>query len=143
MFVDPPLGRVGLTEREVRASGKPALIGTRPMTRVGRAREFGDTRGFMKVLVDAETAEILDAAILGMNGDEAVHSLLDIHVRPKAVYGNLTIGTHSPDHVGVDSNRITESSPVELTYHRRDRRHVKLARITFAVSCRMPSLLAA
>ncbi len=78
LFIDPPLGRVGLTEREVRASGRSALIGTRPMSRVGRAREFGDTRGFMKVLVDAETKEILGAAILGMNGDEAVHSLLDV-----------------------------------------------------------------
>ncbi|MCZ6889950.1 MAG: mercuric reductase, partial [Gammaproteobacteria bacterium] len=78
LYVDPPLGRVGLTEREVRESGRPALIGTRPMSRVGRAREFGDTRGFMKVLVDAETEEILGAAILGMNGDEAVHSLLDV-----------------------------------------------------------------
>jgi pyruvate/2-oxoglutarate dehydrogenase complex dihydrolipoamide dehydrogenase (E3) component len=78
LFVDPPLGRVGLTEREVRASGRPALIGTRPMSRVGRAREFGDTRGFMKVLVDAETEEILGAALLGLNGDEAVHSLLDV-----------------------------------------------------------------
>ncbi|MCZ6773200.1 MAG: FAD-containing oxidoreductase, partial [Proteobacteria bacterium] len=78
LFVDPPLGRVGLTEREVRASGRPARIGTRSMSRVGRAREFGDTRGFMKVLIDAETQEILGAAILGMNGDEAVHSLLDV-----------------------------------------------------------------
>lgn len=78
LFVDPPLGRVGMTEREVRASGRPALIGTRPMSRVGRAREFGDTRGFMKVLVDAETEEILGAALLGLNGDEAAHSLLDV-----------------------------------------------------------------
>ena len=78
LFVDPPLGRVGMTEQQVRASGRPALIGVRPMSRVGRAREFGDTRGFMKVLVDAETQEILGAALLGMNGDEAVHGLLDI-----------------------------------------------------------------
>ncbi len=78
LFVDPPLGRVGMTEREVRATGRPALIATRPMSRVGRAREFGDTRGFMKVLVDAETEEILGASILGMNGDEAVHELLDV-----------------------------------------------------------------
>jgi pyruvate/2-oxoglutarate dehydrogenase complex dihydrolipoamide dehydrogenase (E3) component len=78
LFIDPPLGRVGLTEREVRKSGRPALIGTRPMSRVGRAREFGDTRGFMKVLVDAETEEILGAALLGLSGDEAAHSLLDV-----------------------------------------------------------------
>ena len=78
LFIDPPLGRIGMTEREVRATGRSALIGTRPMSRVGRAREFGDTRGFMKVLVDAETEEILGASILGMNGDEVVHELLDV-----------------------------------------------------------------
>ena len=78
LFVDPPLGRVGLTEAEVRASGRAALIGTRSMSRVGRAREFGDTRGFMKILVDAESEEILGAALLGLNGDEAVHTLLDV-----------------------------------------------------------------
>jgi pyruvate/2-oxoglutarate dehydrogenase complex dihydrolipoamide dehydrogenase (E3) component len=78
LFIDPPLGRVGMTEREVRASGRKALVGTRSMTRVGRAREFGDTRGFMKVMVDPETQQILGASLLGMNGDEAVHVLLDI-----------------------------------------------------------------
>ncbi len=78
LFIDPPLGRIGMTEREVRASGRPALIGKRMMTRVGRAREFGETRGFIKILVDAETEEILGAAILGLHGDEAVHSLLDV-----------------------------------------------------------------
>ena len=78
LFIDPPLGRIGMTEREVRASGRPALIGKRMMTRVSRAREFGETRGFIKILVDAETEEILGAAILGLHGDEAVHSLLDV-----------------------------------------------------------------
>ena len=78
LFVDPPLGRVGMTEAEVRALGRPALIGTRPMSRVGRAREFGDTRGFMKVLVDSETKRILGASILGLHGDEAVHGLLNV-----------------------------------------------------------------
>lgn len=78
LFTDPPLGRAGMTEREVRKSGKTALIGKRDMSRVGRAREFGDTRGFMKILVDANTQEILGAALLGMSGDEAVHSLLDV-----------------------------------------------------------------
>ncbi len=77
LFIDPPLGRAGLSEREVRESGRPALVGTRPMSRVGRAREFGETRGFMKVLVDAESKAILGAAILGLHGDEAVHALLD------------------------------------------------------------------
>lgn len=78
LFIDPPLGRVGMTEREVRASGREALVGKRRMTRVGRAREFGETRGFMKVIVDAENNEILGAAILGLHGDEAVHALLDV-----------------------------------------------------------------
>ena len=78
LFIDPPLGRVGMTESQVRASGREALIGTRRMAHVGRAREFGETRGFMKVMVDAKTEEILGAAILGLNGDEAVHSLLDV-----------------------------------------------------------------
>jgi pyruvate/2-oxoglutarate dehydrogenase complex dihydrolipoamide dehydrogenase (E3) component len=65
LYIDPPLGRAGLTEDQVRRSGKRALIGTRPMTRVGRAVEKGETHGFMKVLVDAENKEILGAAILG------------------------------------------------------------------------------
>ena len=78
LYIDPPLGRAGMTEAEVRASGRPALIATRPMTRVGRAAEKGETQGFMKVLVDAETKRILGAAILGMSGDEAIHCFLDI-----------------------------------------------------------------
>lgn len=78
LFIDPPLGRAGMTEREVRASGRPALVGKRPMTRVGRAVERGETQGFMKVLVDAETHRILGAAILGVGGDEVVHSILDV-----------------------------------------------------------------
>jgi pyruvate/2-oxoglutarate dehydrogenase complex dihydrolipoamide dehydrogenase (E3) component len=78
LYTDPPLGRVGLTETEVRQSGKPALIATRPMTKVGRAVEKGESKGFMKILVDAETKHILGAAFLGMSGDEAIHSVLDI-----------------------------------------------------------------
>ena len=78
LFIDPPLGRAGMTEAEVRASGRPALIGTRPMTRVGRAVEKGESQGFMKVLVDAESKLILGAAILGTCGDEVVQSILDM-----------------------------------------------------------------
>ena len=77
LFIDPPLGRIGMTEKEVRASGRRALVGKRMMTRVARAREFGETRGFIKIMVDADTEEILGAAILGLNGDEAIHCLLD------------------------------------------------------------------
>ena len=78
LFIDPPLGRIGATEREVRASGKPALRAKMPMQRVGRAREAGETQGFMKVLVDAESRRLLGASILGMNGDEVIHALLDM-----------------------------------------------------------------
>ena len=78
LYIDPPLGRAGLTEDQVKQSGKPALIGTRPMTRVGRAVEKGKTQGFMKVLVDAGNKEILGAAILGTGGDEVIHGILDV-----------------------------------------------------------------
>jgi pyruvate/2-oxoglutarate dehydrogenase complex dihydrolipoamide dehydrogenase (E3) component len=67
-----------MTEKEARASGRRALMGKMPMTRVGRAREAGETQGFMKVLVDADTEDILGAALLGLNGDEIVHSILDV-----------------------------------------------------------------
>lgn len=78
MYIDPPLGRAGMTEDEVRASGRKALLAKRPMSRVGRAVEKGETQGFMKVLVDADTAEILGAAILGVGGDEVVHAIVDV-----------------------------------------------------------------
>lgn len=78
VFIDPPLGRVGLTERAAREAGFNVRIGKRQMTRVGRAREFGETQGFMKVVVDGDTDKILGAAILGLNGDEAIHSIIDI-----------------------------------------------------------------
>ena len=77
LFIDPPLGRIGMTEKEARASGKRVLLGKLPMTRVGRAREAGETQGFMKVLVDADSKELAGAALLGLNADEIVHSLLD------------------------------------------------------------------
>lgn len=78
LYIDPPLGRAGMTEDQVRKSGRKALVGKRPMTRVGRAVEKGETQGFMKVVVDAETEQILGAAILGVGGDEVIHSILDI-----------------------------------------------------------------
>lgn len=78
LYIDPPLGRAGMSVDEVRRSGRKALVAKRPMTRVGRAVEKGETQGFMKVVVDAETEEILGAAILGVGGDEVVHSLLDV-----------------------------------------------------------------
>jgi pyruvate/2-oxoglutarate dehydrogenase complex dihydrolipoamide dehydrogenase (E3) component len=78
LFIDPPLGRAGLTEAEIRKSGRKALVGKRPMTRVGRAVEKGETQGFMKIAVDAESKQILGAAILGVGGDEAIHCVLDV-----------------------------------------------------------------
>ena len=77
LFIDPPLGRAGLSETEARAKGKRILVGSRPMSEVGRAIEKGETQGLMKVVVDADTTEILGAAILGTDGDEAIHAILD------------------------------------------------------------------
>ncbi len=77
LFIDPPLGRAGMTETEIRKSGRKALIAMRPMTRVGRAVEKGETQGLMKIAVDADTKQILGAAILGVGGDEAIHCILD------------------------------------------------------------------
>ena len=78
LFIDPPLGRVGMTEREVRASGREALAGKMMMSRVGRARERSETQGFMQILVDAQTKKILGATMLGTEGDEAIHCILDV-----------------------------------------------------------------
>ena len=78
LFIDPPLGRVGMSEEKARESGRRILVGKRLMKNVGRARERSETAGFIKVLVDADTKEILGAAILGINGDEVVHTLLAV-----------------------------------------------------------------
>ena len=88
LYIDPPLGRAGMTEAEVKNSGKPALIATRPMTRVGRAVEKGETAGFMKVLVDAESKQILGASLLGTGCDEVIHGILDL-MYAKAPYNLL------------------------------------------------------
>lgn len=78
LYVDPPLGRAGMAEAEVRESGRPALVATMPMSRVGRAFERGETAGLMKALVDARTKRILGAAILGIEGDEVIHVLINV-----------------------------------------------------------------
>jgi pyruvate/2-oxoglutarate dehydrogenase complex dihydrolipoamide dehydrogenase (E3) component len=93
LYIDPPLGRAGMTESEARRTGMKVLIGKRPMTRVGRAIEKGETRGFMKVVVDAESKAILGASILGTGGDEAVHSLLDA-IYAKAPYTVVQRAVH-------------------------------------------------
>jgi len=93
LFIDPPLGRAGMTAAEVKASGRKALIATRPMTRVARAVEKGEAQGFMKVIVDAESEQILGAAILGVTGDEVIHLLLDA-MYAKAPYTTISRAMH-------------------------------------------------
>ena len=93
LFVDPPLGRVGMTEDQVRASGRKALVGTRLMENVGRAKERSETAGFIKIHVDADSKEILGAAILGISGDEVVHCLLDV-MYAKAPYTVIQRAVH-------------------------------------------------
>lgn len=93
LYIDPPLGRAGMTVGQVRESGRNALVGFRPMTRVGRAVEKGETQGFMKVVVDADTREILGAAILGVGGDEVIHAILDV-MSAKAPYDTLARTMH-------------------------------------------------
>ncbi len=96
-FIDPPLGRAGMTEAEVRVwmgkTGKRALIAKRPMEKVGRAVEKSETQGFMKIMLDAQSKEILGAAILGTGGDEAIHSILDV-MYAKAPYTLIQRAVH-------------------------------------------------
>ena len=93
LFIDPPLARVGMTDAEVRKSGRKALVGMRLMTRVGRAVEKGETQGFMRIAVDADSKEILGAALLGVGADEAIHCVLDV-MYAKAPYTVLQRAMH-------------------------------------------------
>ena len=93
LYTDPPLARVGMTEHEARASGKKVLVGKMMMARVGRARERGETQGFMQVLVDADTRKILGASLLGIEADEAIHALLDV-MYANAPYTVITRAMH-------------------------------------------------
>lgn len=93
LFVDPPLGRVGMTHAQILASGRPALSAKMMMTRVGRAREMGETAGFMKIAVAADTKEILGAAILGVHGDEVIHSVLEV-MTARQPYTVINRGVH-------------------------------------------------
>jgi len=113
LYIDPPLGRAGLTETAVRKSGRKALVGFRPMTRVGRAVEKGEAKGFMKVVADAETKEILGAAILGVGGDEAIHGILDM-MSAKAPYTRLQRTMHiHPTVSELIPTMIGEMKPLE------------------------------
>jgi pyruvate/2-oxoglutarate dehydrogenase complex dihydrolipoamide dehydrogenase (E3) component len=107
LYTDPPLGRVGMTEADVRKTGRPAMIGTIEMKRVSRAFEKGETLGFMKILVDKTSKQILGASFLGLSGDEAVHSLLDLMyanapytVLQKAVHIHPTVSEYIPVMIG-------------------------------------------
>jgi pyruvate/2-oxoglutarate dehydrogenase complex dihydrolipoamide dehydrogenase (E3) component len=93
LYTDPPLGRAGLTESQVRESGKPALITTMAMEDVSRAHEKGETKGFMKILVDRESKQILGASLLGLSGDEVIHCILDV-MYAKAPYTVLQRAMH-------------------------------------------------
>ncbi len=93
LFIDPPLARVGMTDAEIRKSGRKALVGMRLMTRVGRAVEKGETQGFMRIAVDADSKEILGAALLGVGADEAIHCVLDV-MYAKAPYTVLQRAMH-------------------------------------------------
>jgi pyruvate/2-oxoglutarate dehydrogenase complex dihydrolipoamide dehydrogenase (E3) component len=93
LYIDPPLGRCGMTDAEIRKSGRRALITRYPMVRVSRAYEKAETQGFMKICVDAETKQILGAAILGTGGDEVIHVLLDI-MYAKAPYTVIQRAMH-------------------------------------------------
>jgi pyruvate/2-oxoglutarate dehydrogenase complex dihydrolipoamide dehydrogenase (E3) component len=93
LYIDPPLGRAGMSESEAKKSGRNILVGARPMTRVARAVEKGETQGFMKIVADADSKEILGAAILGTGGDEAIHCILDT-MYAKAPYTTLQRAVH-------------------------------------------------
>ena len=93
LFVDPPLGRVGMTDREVSAAGIKSLTAKLPMTSVGRARQRGETDGFMKVTVDAATQKVLGAAVLGIGGDEVVQAFLGV-IAANAPYTVISRGMY-------------------------------------------------
>jgi pyruvate/2-oxoglutarate dehydrogenase complex dihydrolipoamide dehydrogenase (E3) component len=93
LYTDPPLGRAGLTEQEARQRGRRVAIGSRSMTRVSRAIEKGESKGLMKIVVDADSREILGAAILGVGGDEVMHEILDM-MYAKAPYPVLQRAMH-------------------------------------------------
>ncbi|HXQ34101.1 MAG TPA: hypothetical protein VN843_08820, partial [Anaerolineales bacterium] len=93
LFIDPPLGRCGMTDADIRNYGRATLVAKYPMSKVSRAVEKGETQGFIKIAVDAETKQILGAAILGTGGDEVIHVLLDI-MYAKAPYTTIQRAMH-------------------------------------------------
>jgi pyruvate/2-oxoglutarate dehydrogenase complex dihydrolipoamide dehydrogenase (E3) component len=115
LYIDPPLGRAGMTDSEILRAGRPALAGKRPMSRVGRAVEKGETQGFMKIVVDGESKQILGAAILGVEGDEAIHCILDT-MYAKAPYTTLQRAMHiHPTVSELIPTVLGELAPLERT----------------------------
>src|ERR671919_1426648 len=115
LYIDPPLGRAGMTETEARKSGRKTLIAKRAMERVGRAVEKGETQGFMKVLVDAETKQILGASLLGIECDEVIHSILDV-MYAKAPYTVIQRAMHiHPTVTELIPTMLGELKPLEAT----------------------------
>ncbi len=107
LFVDPPLGRAGLTEAAAVAAGRRILVGKRPMTKISRAVEKGETQGLMKIVVDADSKQILGAAILGVGGDEVIHAVLDVMyarapytVLQRAMHIHPTVAEYLPTVLG-------------------------------------------
>jgi pyruvate/2-oxoglutarate dehydrogenase complex dihydrolipoamide dehydrogenase (E3) component len=107
LFIDPPLGRVGMTERQARESGKNVLMASKPMSHIARAKERDETQGLVKILVDADTERFLGAAILGIGGDELVHAITDLmyadapfSVMKNAVHIHPTVSEMLPTIVG-------------------------------------------
>ncbi len=107
LYVDPPLGRAGMTEAAAAKSGRRILVGKRPMSKVGRAVEKGETQGFMKIVVDGDSKEILGAAILGVGGDEVIHAVLDVMyarapytVLQRAMHIHPTVSEYLPTVLG-------------------------------------------
>ena len=127
LYIDPPLGRVG-HDRDAGARDRPAAARSaqRPMTRVGRAVEKGETQGFMKVVVDAETRQILGAAILGTGGDEAIHGVLDIDERRRPLRRAAARRAHPSDRLGADSDAAGRDAACrELNRH-----HIRMRALT-------------
>ena len=118
LYTDPPLGRAGMTEAQVKKSARKALVATRPMSRIGRAVEKGETQGFMKILVDAETKEILGASLLGIECDEVIHSILDV-MYAKAPYTVIQRAMHiHPTVSELILTMLGELKPLDLPMNR-------------------------
>ena len=102
-----------MSEAEVRKSGRKALIAKMPMSRVGRARERGETQGFMKVLVDAESKRFLGAALLGIEGDEVIHAIADLMYAQRALHGHAARGARASDRVRAPPTLLGSLEPLE------------------------------